>query len=44
VAITFCIEHSTDDLAKIEKLIGKKIEVATDDDYKNEVIPKTKIL
>jgi hypothetical protein len=31
-------------LEKIEKLIWKKIDINTDEEYKNEVIPKWKVL
>ncbi|MDD2870818.1 MAG: DEAD/DEAH box helicase [Candidatus Gracilibacteria bacterium] len=44
VSITFCIDQDKENLANIEKLIGKKLEVVTDESYKNEEIPKGKIL
>lgn len=44
VAITFCIETEKSNLEKIEKTTGIKLEVISDEDYKNEVIPKWKIM
>lgn len=44
VAITICIDQEKEDLYKIEKLIGKKIPVATDLDYMKEVVSKSRIL
>lgn len=44
VAITFCIDHEKEYLKKVEETIGKKVKVIDDDSYKEEVIPKTKIL
>lgn len=44
IAISFCINHEKEYLDKVEKLIWKKIEVNEDMDYKNEVIPKWKVL
>lgn len=43
-AITICIDQEKDDLYKIEKLIGNKIPVATDTEYLNEVVSKSRIL
>jgi len=44
VAITFCVETEKSNLEKIEKTTGIKLEVVSDEDYKNEVIPKWKIM
>lgn len=44
VAISFCIDHEKEYLEKIEKLIWKKIKINDDEKYKEEVIPKWKIL
>ena len=44
VAITFCIEQDKDSLNNIEKLIWQKLEVVEDEAYKNEEIPKWRIL
>jgi len=44
VAISFCTEEDKDSFENIEKLIWKKIEKIEDENYKNEVISKTKIL
>jgi ATP-dependent RNA helicase RhlE len=44
VAISFCIDKEEEYLEKVEKLIWKKVEVNTDEKYKDEVIPKWKIL
>lgn len=44
VAITLCIDGEKEDLEKIEKLIWKKIPVATDSDYLHEKISKSRIL
>jgi len=44
VAISFCIDKEKEYLEKVEKLIWKKIEINTDEEYKNEIIPKWKVL
>jgi len=44
VAITLCIDGEKEDLYKVEKLIWKKIPIATDTYYLHEVISKSKIL
>ena len=44
VAITICTKTEKEKLEEVEKLIWKKLEVELNEDYKNEVIPKTKIL
>ncbi len=44
VAITMCIEHEKEDFAKIEELIGRKIEMIRDKTYLEQVISKSKIL
>jgi ATP-dependent RNA helicase RhlE len=43
-AISFCIEAEKEKLQNIEKLIWKKIDVLTDEKYKQEKISNTKIL
>lgn len=44
IAYSICNETDKVNLEKIEKLIWYKIPVSTDENYKNEVIPTTKIL
>lgn len=44
VAITFCIAPEKPKLLDLEKLIWQKLEVVDDDSYKQEVIPKWRIL
>lgn len=44
VAITFCIDQEKDKLEIVEKLIWQKLEKIEDESYKQEIIPKWKIL
>ena len=44
IAISFCIDKEKEYLDSVEKLIWKKIEINSDEKYKDEVIPKWKIL
>lgn len=44
IAISFCIEQENDKLKQVEDFIWKKIEVIDDKKYREEVIPKWKIL
>ena len=44
VAISFCIDHEKEYLDKVEKLIWKKVKVNDDLAYRDEIIPKWRIL
>jgi ATP-dependent RNA helicase RhlE len=44
IAITFCIDAEKDKLKQVEDLIWKKLDIISDESYKQEIIAKTKIL
>ncbi|MDD3794271.1 MAG: DEAD/DEAH box helicase [Candidatus Gracilibacteria bacterium] len=44
IAYSICNENDRENLIKIEKLIGYKIPISNDENYKNEIIPDSKIL
>jgi len=44
IAISFCIDKEKEYLEKVEKLMWKKVEINSDEKYRDEIIPKGRIL